>query len=103
MQPSATTRGDSPPLTDLSPETRHMIEETAREEIEAFGASGCPEAIARLAEVGRRSAVGGDEVAVMTRLVSDAQDEIAERLRNQRAVLSMFGAMSRIHKLAVAG
>lgn len=102
MQPSAATRGASPRLSDLSPETRYMIEETAREEIEAFGASGCPEAIARLAEVGRRSAVGGDEAATMTRLVSEAQDKIAERLRNQHAVLSLFGATSRIHKLAVA-
>lgn len=103
MQPSATARGDRPRLADLSPELRLIVEQTAIEEIETFGAQDSPARIERLAADGRASAVSDDEAGDMARWVSEAQEEIAARLRNQQAVLSLFGALGRVHRMAVAG
>ena len=88
-------------LDDLRPEHRRVIEQTAAEEITRFGADGDPGAIERLAAVGRLTDWPSDEGRILANLVSDAQVEIAARLRQARAILSLFGALGRAPKMAV--
>ncbi|MDP2225942.1 MAG: hypothetical protein Q8J78_00485 [Moraxellaceae bacterium] len=88
-------------LGDLSPEHRRVIEQTALEEIAQFRADGDPAAIERLAAAGRLQDWPTDEGRILANLVSDAQVAIAERLRQARAILSLFGGLGRAHKLAV--
>lgn len=44
---------------------------------------------------------GGKTQRDYVRVVSDAQIEIAARLRQARAILSLFGGLGRAHKMAV--
>ncbi len=44
---------------------------------------------------------GGKTQRDCVRVVSDAQVEIAARLRQARAILSLFGGLGRAHKIAV--
>ena len=88
-------------LDDLRPEHRRVIEQTATEEIAQFGAAGDPGAIERLAAAGRLADWPTDEGRILAHLVSDAQVEIAARLRQARAILSLFGGLGAAHKLAV--
>lgn len=88
-------------LDDLRPEYRRVLEQAALEEIAQFGADGDPEAIERLAAAGRMQDWPTDESMVMASLISDAQIEIAAQLREARAVLSLFGGLGQVHKMAV--
>jgi hypothetical protein len=88
-------------LDDLRPDYRRVIEQTAAEEITRFGADGDPGAIERLAASGRMQDWPTDEGGILANLVSDAQVEIAARLRQARAILSLFGGLGRAHKMAV--
>ena len=88
-------------LDDLRPEHRRVIEQTAAEEIAQFGADGDPGAIERLAAAGRLADWPTDEGRILANLVSDAQVEIAARLRQTNAILSLFGGLGRAHKMAV--
>lgn len=88
-------------LDDLRPEHRRLIEQTAAEEITQFGADGDPGAIERLAAAGRLTDWPTDEGRILAHLVSDAQVEVAARLRQARAILSLFGGLGRAHKMAV--
>jgi len=88
-------------LDDLRPEHRRVIEQAALEEIAQFGADGDTEAIERLAAAGRMQDRPTDEGMVMAHLISDAQIEIAAQLRQAKAVLSLFGGLGQVHKMAV--
>ena len=88
-------------LDDLRPEYRRLIEQTAAEEITRFGADGDPGAIKRLAATGRLTDWPTDEGRILANLVSDAQVEIAARLRQAKAILSLFGGLGAAHKMAV--
>ena len=58
-------------------------------------------AIERLAAAGRLADWPTDEGRILAHLVSDAQVEMAARLRQARAILSLFGGLGRAHKMAV--
>ena len=42
-----------------------------------------------------------DEGRILAHLVSDAQVEVAARLRQTKAILSLLGGLGRAHKMAV--
>ena len=64
---------------------------------------GDPGGIERLAAAGRQADWPTDEGRILANLASDAQVEIAARLRQARAILSLFGGLGRAHKIAVRG
>lgn len=99
--PTPCARSRTLRLDDLPPEHRRVIEQAAAEEITRFGADGDPGAIERLAAAGRLSDWPTDEGRILANLVSDAQLEIAAKLRQARAILSLFGGLGRAHKMAV--
>ena len=88
-------------LDEMRPAYRRVIEQAAADEITRFGADGDPGAIERLAAAGRLADWPTDEGRILANLVSDAQVEIAARLRQARAILSLFGGLGRAHKMAV--
>lgn len=73
-----------PPIHQLDPRTRQIIEETALEEIELFRAWGDPTAIEQLAEAGRIRDWCTEEGIALAWQVSDVLDDIAARLRAGR-------------------
>lgn len=95
-------RPDYTPYQELDPASRALIEQAALEEITHFGATGDPEAIARLAVHGR-SGVGDASALPQVWQVSDYMEDLAARLRAERAVLALFGGLALVHRLAVRG
>lgn len=99
--PTPCARSRTLRLDEMRPEYRRVIEQAAVDEIAQFGAAGDPGAIERLAAAGRLASWPTDEGKILANLVSDAQLEIAARLRQTRAILSLFGGLGRAHKIAV--